>query len=400
MEKEKNILVLYLEETVLSSGLQLLLGNIQAIHKSFFYNESDFEKVLCESLSNNTLYQNTTVFSFAEDNQYFGSIPSKNAFNRFLDNYLLLGLIGKGGLAKVYRAESIRTGVQAAVKCSRIDSSYRGSVAKACFDSEKTIIVQLMKIMCPFIPTIYDWFEDEEQVYIVESFVDGESLDSRQPLSEDEVVDIAKKVLKILLYLHDNHIVYRDIKPGNLIRDKYGEIHLIDFNTAMTIENGGSKAEICVGTRGFSLPEQYDVNGVISYASDIYALGQTMIYLLCPEYFDRNASIPLRYYRADVSVQLESVIRKMTAPSQADRFQNAGELLRCLETYKKISLWERIRLLIRSRREIKLFEDKRKATAETQRKFLREMANATTRFSGEDINNTVILTESTDDTVW
>ena len=103
MEKEKNILVLYLEETVLSSGLQLLLGNIQAIHKSFFYNESDFEKVLCESLSNNTLYQNTTVFSFAEDNQYFGSIPSKNAFNRFLDNYLLLGLIGKGGLAIVLK---------------------------------------------------------------------------------------------------------------------------------------------------------------------------------------------------------------------------------------------------------------------------------------------------------
>ena len=134
--------------------------------------------------------------------------------------------------------------------------------------------------------------------------------------------------------LHRNHIIYRDIKPSNLIQDKFGEIYLIDFNTAIRVDENSHETETLLGTVGFAPPEQYNGKVPTNFSSDIYALGRTMEYLLCPEHFDKNGKVPIRYYRRDVSVELEAIIEKMTNSTQSLRYQNAEQLLQVFENYR------------------------------------------------------------------
>ena len=185
-DKDKDILVLYLTETNLTSGLHLLLGDIQAIHREFLPQEVDFEQALCEAASNNTLYQNNDIF----DN---GVGPIGGAKSELLKNYNLLSQIGASGIGEVYLAEQKRTGTLVAVKCGAIDGSYRGTVTKDCFCAEKWVLSELLRNMCPYVPIILDWFQDEEQVFIVETMITGESLKSNASYSEEEVVEIARK---------------------------------------------------------------------------------------------------------------------------------------------------------------------------------------------------------------
>ncbi len=389
-DKDKNILVLYLEETNLTSGLKLLLGDIQAIHREYFSNEDDFVRAVCEAASNNTLYQNSNIFDGFVD---FEGTFSGAAQSRLLASYKLLSQIGSGGIGQVFLAEHKRTGAMVAVKCGLMDNSYRGSVTKDCFDAEKKILTKMMKDMCPYTPIILDWFEDEAQVIIVETLIDGESLKEQAFYSEEEIVAICRKVLNILRYLHGNHIIYRDIKPSNLIRDKYGEVHLIDFNTAMVVGENSAKKETLLGTVGFAPPEQFEENVSADFSSDIYALGKTMVYLLCPEHFDKNSGIPIRYYRKDISAELEAVLEKMTAPSQSDRYRSAEELLQKLDHYKETGLINKIRLLRKSRKDIKEFETKNRESIEARKNVLYELAEASQSHVGEDFYNTVILSD-------
>lgn len=367
-DKDKNMLVLYLEETNLTSGLHLLLGDIQAIHRSYFINENDFVHAICEAASNNTLYQNINVF---DD---FSEILGGEAKKELLKNYELLLQTGAGGIDQVFLAKHKRTGALVTVKCGLIDASYRGVFTKDCFDAERKILSEIMRNMCPYIPAIIDWFEDDNQVFIVETMIDGLSVVSKTFYTEEEVVAIAKKVLKILQYLHNNNIIHRDIKPKNLIQDEYGEIHLIGFNTAMVMEDEAHETETLLGTVGFAPPEQFDKNMRTNFSSDIYALGRTMEYLLCPECFDINSRIPIRYYRKDISVELEAILEKMTASSQDNRYQNAVEVLQKLERYKNIDILRKTLLLIESRKRVKKFNALNKKNREKRKKTLCQIA--------------------------
>lgn len=392
-DRDKNILVLYLEETNLTSGLHLLLGNIQAIHKESFSNENDFAYAICKAASNNTLYQNINVF---DD---FGGSVSGAAKSELLMNYRLLSKLGSGGLSRVFLAEHKRTGVLAAVKCGLSDKTYRGSVLRACFNTERKVLTEMMQNMCPYTPTILDWFEDDTQVFIVETLIHGESLKSKTFYTEDEVVAIAKKVLNILQYLHGSNIVYRDIKPSNLIRDRHGEIHLIDFNTAMVVEESGLEKEVLVGTVGFAPPEQFDASISSNFSTDIYGLGRTMEYLLCPKQFDKNIKIPIRYYRKDVSVELEAILKKMTASSQNDRYQNVGELLCKLNKYKSTNILNKVLLLIKSWRDIKAFEDTYKKYMEERKNFIHEIAVDLREIPDETVMTGLDVQESTENNI-
>lgn len=386
ISNEKNILVLYLEETTLSRGLELLIGDIQSIHKQYFGNDSDFAQAICKAASNNTLYQSTDVFCELDDK--LGGI----AENELLRSYRILSQIGAGGLARVFLAEHRRTGALVAVKCGTISKSYGGTVIKDCFKTEKKILATMMRNMCPYTPVILDWFEDDSRIFIVESLINGTSLKSRVSYSEEEVVSIAKKVLNILRYLHNNNIIYRDIKPGNLIADKYGEIYLIDFNSAVIIEEGVSETGVLLGTVGFAPPEQFNTDSLIDPSLDIYALGRTMEYLLCPEQFDKNARISIRYYRRDISVELESILEKMMASSQSDRYQSAEELLREFEKYNCTNLLKKFLLLIKSRKNIYLYKDENRKNIKKRKDILHEMAVDSQSYAGEIAYKTVILT--------
>ena len=384
IERRKNILVVYLENVTLSSGLSLLLGNIQSIYKINYYDEHDFESAVCKGASNRTLYQ---------DDKAFDDYGEGLAKKELLANYNLSTLIGGGGIGQVYLAEHKRTGLPVAVKCGLIEKSYLGSVVRDSFDSERRILEALTRSMCPNIPILLDWFEDDYQVFLVERLINGNPLDLHAFYSEEEVITIAKNVLNILIYLHGNHIIYRDIKPNNIIRDSYGEIYLIDFGTAMLVEKDGLVEETLLGTLGFAAPEQFRSDIPSDYPTDIYALGRTMECLLCPEQFDRSGSrIAIRYYRKDISVELESIIEKMTEYSIEDRYQSAEELLHILEKYKNANIVQKIILLIKSRKNIKVYKKTLQERINARNDALQEIA-AYSEVSAETGYKTVILSD-------
>lgn len=385
-DKDKNILVLYLTETNLTSGLHLLLGDIQAIHREFFTIEDDFEREICKAVSNNTLYQNNDMFCNGTD--LIG-----NAKSELLKNYNLLSQIGAGGIGQVFLAEQKRTGTLVAVKCGSIDDSYRGTVTKDCFYAEKVVLSKMLRNMCPYVPIILDWFQDEDQVFLVETMITGESLKSNVSYSEEKVVEIARKVLKILNILHRNNIIYRDIKPSNLVQDQFGEIYLIDFNTAIWLDENSYEAETLLGTVGFAPPEQYNGKVPTNFSSDIYALGRTMEYLLCPEHFDKNVKAPIRYYRRDVSVELEAIIEKMTNPTQSLRYRSAEQLLQAFEGYRKIHLLNKVRLAFQSWKRLKKYSAFENQSRHNRENALKEIAVAQDKYVGERFYETVILSD-------
>lgn len=385
ISNEKKILVLYLEETTLTSGLKFLIGDIQSLHKQYFSNDRDFEQAICKVASNNTLYQSTDVFSGVVDDL------CGLAKNHLLESYRILSQIGAGGMARVFLAEHRRTNTLVAIKCGKISNSYVGTVAKNYFKNEKGILAILTRNMCPYTPVILDWFEDDTQIFMVESLINGKSLDLPISYSEEQVVSVAKKVLNILRRLHNNNIIYGDIKPANLIADKDGEIYLIDFNSSVIVDEGTSKTEAISGTLGFSPPEQFNPDRLIDYSSDIYALGRTMEYLICPEQFERNSRFPIRYYRRDISVELEAILEKMMAPSQSDRYQSVEELLQEFEKYTCTNLLKKFLLLIKSAKNIHFYKDKNRKNLEKRKEILHELAVDSQSYTGENDYETVIL---------
>ncbi len=370
-ELDKNIVVIYIEETVLSSGLSLLLGDIQSIHRSFYSRESDFQRSLCEAISSNTLYQSAEVFT-----------PERtgDAERGFMGSYTILSKLGAGGIAQVFLARHNRTGALSAVKCGNIGDSYMGNVTLECFETERAVLSELMSSSCPNVPVLLDWYMDERQVFLIESFISGESLKSDTALSEEEVVGIGRKVLKILARLHESGIVYRDMKPGNLIRDKFGDIHLIDFNTAILTETGGVAPWMLMGTRGFAAPEQYSRKAPCGPTADIYGLGRTMEYLLSPQNFDMNSRAPIRYLRRDVSVGLEAVLERMTAPESDARYSTAGEAAEALERCGSLGPIKRAALTIRSNRGIRRYAAQEREIRERRR---RDIGEFTQRLDGD-----------------
>lgn len=373
-DKDKNILVLYLTETKLTSGLHLLLGGIQAIHREFYPDENDFEQAVCKDISRSTFY--TVQQDFSNDvTSRFG------AEGEFLYNYVPREKIGEGGIGQVYTALQKRTGNLVAVKCGKKDRTFLGSGIIKCFCSEKIILSEVLRNVCPYVPTLLDWYQDEDHVFLVETLIVGKSLQLTDSLSENEVVEIAKKVLLILRCLHRNNIVYGDIKPSNLIVDRYGDIYLVDFNSAVLISENDDTHYMSV-TAGYSAPEQYVRESSVSCSSDIYALGRTMEFLLSPSRFNRNERAPIRFYRKDISVELEDILEKMTNPIADQRFQDVDTLLQTLNQYRKFNFIKKIKLLMESSNRIRHYAIVAQRSQEKRIEIVKEMADASQEHGG------------------
>ena len=140
--------------------------------------------------------------------------------------------------------------------------------------------------------------------------------------------------------------------------------------------NGEEKA----GTLGYCPPEQLSIDKGehIDFSSDIYALGRLVESLLLPDKFDRSGKrIPLRAYRKDISIELESIVTKMTEPDRRNRFQSAEEVLAALDNYQKISLVKRIEHFFHSKRRIREYYSECQITAQKRQIDMKEMADMT-----------------------
>jgi TPR repeat protein/serine/threonine protein kinase len=200
------------------------------------------------------------------------------------DRYRIIKLLGEGADKRVYLSEDLRlfgSRRAVAVMVDSITDSEKQKSAALAFEREAEMLTRLKHTR---IPQIFDRFSEGNVHYLVMEFVEGETLQAKlervpgNRLPEPEAVSIAIKVLAVLDYLHRQTppVIFRDLKPDNMMLRPDGELKLIDFGIARFFRPTGSN--IGRGTVGYAAPEQYQ--GAIDARSDIYALGATLHHML------------------------------------------------------------------------------------------------------------------------
>jgi outer membrane protein assembly factor BamB len=201
----------------------------------------------------------------------------------------------------------------------------------------------------PAIPKIYDYFNQGDRSFLVMEFIEGKDLeaylnDISGMLPEEHAVEWALELCDVLSYLHNHKdkdnkpdpIIFRDLKPSNLMLDQHGSIRLIDFGIARNYQ-AGQKGTM-IGTEGYSPPEQY--RGEASPAGDIYALGATLHHLLTkqdpriepPFSFSER---PVRKTNPAVSLEMEAIINTALNYNPGDRFPSAQAMKEALQMLRR-----------------------------------------------------------------
>lgn len=244
--------------------------------------------------------------------------------------YEILKEIGRGGMSVVYLANDTHLNRNWAVKEVRKRGNTKNDeIVVNSLLAEANMVKRLDH---PALPRIVDIIDKSDTIYIVMDFIEGESLDKvlreygAQP--EEKVIEWAMQICDVFSYLHSQKppIIYRDMKPANLMLKPNGNISIIDFGIAREYKEQNLADTTVLGTKGYAPPEQY--SGQTDPRSDIFALGMTMHHLLTgidPRGGEPYA--PVRQWNPALSEGIEAIINKCVEPAAENRYQSAAELL-------------------------------------------------------------------------
>lgn len=257
------------------------------------------------------------------------------------DRYLIQEIVGVGGMGSVYRARDLHfpnvvklVAVKEMVNMAP-DPKVRQTVIHN-FEREANILATLTH---PSIPSIFDYFSSDERSYLVLEFINGQDLESVINnadgfLSTAQVIGWAIELCDVLSFLHTHKpdpIIFRDMKPSNVMLDIRSHIMLVDFGIAKQFQLG--KKGTMIGTEGYSPPEQY--RGEATHLADIYALGATIHHLLTKR--DPRMEAPfsfqersIREINQDISAEVEATVMRALAYEPKERFQSADEMKEAL----------------------------------------------------------------------
>ncbi len=290
--------------------------------------------ILCNSCGEENFELDRQCWSCGAELYYTDALPDGSVLQ---NRYVIERLIKLGGMGAIYRALDERLNRFCAIKemLTTYATGDQKKYAERRFKVESKLLSWLDH---PNLPTVLDYFIEEGRYYLVMSYIDGvdlnEVLETRgnPGLPEEMVVDWSLQILDVLDYLHSQNppVVYRDIKPGNIMLHRDGRVMLIDFGIARTIQPEGKKIRYTsIGTDGYASEEQY--RGGVEPRSDLYSLGATMHHLLTgitPVAFN------LKHVRNNapwVSPGLEQVIMKALEYEAQNRYNSAKEMKRSLE---------------------------------------------------------------------
>ena len=258
-----------------------------------------------------------------------------------VDRYMIQEVIGVGGMGAVYRARDLHfpnvvklVAVKEMINQAR-DSLVRQTIVQN-FEREAHILVTLAH---PSIPKIFDFFTHDTRSYLVLEFINGKDLEAvlretQSFLEEDRVIGWAIELCDVLSYLHKHKpepIIFRDMKPSNIMVDQNDHIVLIDFGIAKLFKEG--QKGTMIGTEGYSPPEQY--RGEATQRADIYSLGATIHHLLTRRDPRLEAPFtflerPIRQINPSVTIELETVINTSLQYNPADRYSSAEDFKEAL----------------------------------------------------------------------
>jgi len=205
----------------------------------------------------------------------------------FRNRYFIVSKVGAGGFGSVYKARDIQSGDRlVAIKEVCLQGLHPQAMLEAttAFQREVSVLSQLDH---PHLPRVYEHFQTPGHWYLVMDFIAGETLEQYQSKTPNgrlllsEVLDIGIQLCLVLDYLHSQQppIVFRDLKPANIMRTSTGQLYLIDFGIARYFKPGQAKDTVALGSLGYAAPEQYG-KAQTTPRADIYSLGAVLHQLL------------------------------------------------------------------------------------------------------------------------
>lgn len=246
-------------------------------------------------------------------------MTGEGALRTMDQRFRILKQIGSGGTSAVYLARHVRAGKLWAIKEIRIDARVGARVAWNSLNAEIEILKRLSH---PLLPRIVDVVEEPGRFYVIMDYFEGrplgEVLARTEGLTATQTLKIGIALCDVLQYLHglDPPVIYRDLKPANIILRPDGQIRLIDFGAA--ISYGRTPAvQICDGTPAYAAPEQ--LQGCSDERTDLYCLGKTLYHIV-------TGCVPTALASTPVKGSLSQIIRKCTARDPAARYASAAEL--------------------------------------------------------------------------
>lgn len=255
--------------------------------------------------------------------------------------YKILSEIGHGGMSVVYMAINEKANKTWAIKEVRKDGVMDFEAVKQGLIVETEL---LKKLKHPNLPSIVDVIEDEHTFLIVMDYIEGnplsKSLEEFGAQPQEYVIEWARQLCDVLGYLHSRtpSIIYRDMKPSNIMLKPDGNLTLIDFGTAREFKEKNLADTTCLGTVGYAAPEQFGGMGQTDARTDIYCLGATLYHLVTgynpsePPYEIK----PIREINPNLSSGLERILLKCVQRNPEDRYQSCAELMYALEHYEEI----------------------------------------------------------------
>jgi len=241
--------------------------------------------------------------------------------------YKVIGVLGRGGMSNVYLVEDDKLHSRWALK----------EMLDIFPDEEKLEIIErfkkeariLAKMKHSNLPRVFDYFEESGRHYLVMEYIEGltleEVFEKNPQLSITKILDWSIQICDVLETLHGEGIIYRDLKPSNVMIDQNNRVYIIDFGIARLFSGNKIHDTVIIGTPGFASPEHHGT-AETDFRSDIFSLGATMHYLLTrkdpgiiPFAFEEPAAI-----NKDIPDSLSNVVMKALALKPKERFQSAG----------------------------------------------------------------------------
>lgn len=283
----------------------------------------------------------TNKFASSPDTQHTSALKANTVL---MTRYKVMGVLGGGGMGTVYQARDLNfPDVQKYVAIKEMQSLTNDPALRAqslkTFRREANIMATLSH---PAIAKIFDFFDQDDRAYLIMEFINGSDLElllnKTKELPIDKIIEWSIDLCDVLHYLHTydpEPIIFRDMKPSNVMIDSLGKVRLIDFGIAKTFVQGVKQTMI--GTEGYSAPEQY--KGDANPVSDIYSLGATLHHVLtrrdprmdAPFSFEDR---PIAKFNAKAPQGLIDIIDKALQFNAEDRWQSCAEMQEALESLR------------------------------------------------------------------
>ncbi len=246
--------------------------------------------------------------------------------------YLMLSRLGVGGQGTAYLFLDQIAGENVVIKEHLFPLYVSQTIRNRAEQRFATEVELLKKLAHPQVVKLLDSFSEQHRGYLILEHIEGPTLRQlvrqREALPEREVLELASQMCEILSYLHGlvPPVVHRDLTPENLMLDSTGRLKLIDFNVAKELE--ATRTATVVGKHAYIPPEQF--RGQAVCASDIYAMGATLHYLLTGQDPEPISQSHPRHVNADITDDVDALVARATAIDCLDRFAEVAEVARCV----------------------------------------------------------------------